>query len=129
MEILSEENQEKRLSLFKNSTSLPKSIELVLTTEEVNFLHRLLSHKIDKRNSQSAIQVFGQFDQFKQYVSLLYTKIEDSRSFSASLKVLHVVDSILIVKGISLLLGSVQSSWKLLKCISIGQLIEFIIDC
>ena len=86
MEILSEENQEKRLSLFKNSTSLPKSIELVLTTEEVNFLHRLLSHKIDKRNSQSAIQVFGQFDQFKQYVSLLYTKIEDSRSFSAPFK-------------------------------------------
>ena len=70
MEILSEENQEKRLSLFKNGTSLPKSIELVLTTEEVNFLHRLLSHKIDRKNSQSAIQVFRQFDQFKQYVLL-----------------------------------------------------------
>ena len=84
MEILSEENQEKRLSLFKNSTSLPKSIELVLTTEEVNFLHRLLSHKIDRKNSQSAIQVFGQFDQFKQYVSLSQTKIEDSRLSSAS---------------------------------------------
>ena len=68
MEILSEENQEKRLSLFKNSTSLPKSIELVLTTEEVNFLHRLLSQKIDGKNSRSAIQVFRQFDHFKRCV-------------------------------------------------------------
>ena len=73
MEILSEENQEKRSSLFKNGTSLPKSIELVLTTEEVNFLHQLLSHKIDRKNSQSAIQVFRQFDQFKQYVLLSNT--------------------------------------------------------
>ena len=71
MEILSEENQEKISSLFKNSTSLPKSIELVLTTEEVNFLQRLLSHKIDEKKSQSAMQVFGQFDHFKQYVLLL----------------------------------------------------------
>ena len=70
MEILSEENQEKRLSLFKSSSSLPKSIELVFTMEEEHFLHRLLSHKIDRKDSQTAIQVFGQFDQFKQYVSI-----------------------------------------------------------
>ena len=75
MKILSEENQEKRLSLFKNSSSLPKSIELVLTTEEVNLFYCLLSHKIDRKDSQTAIEVFGQFDHFKQYVSIFILHI------------------------------------------------------
>ena len=52
MEITSVENPEKGLALFKNNTSLSKTIELVLTTEEVNFLHRLLS----QLNKKSAIQ-------------------------------------------------------------------------
>ena len=60
------------MSLFQPSTSssthsnLPKSIDLNLTTEELSFLHRLLSYKIETQTSQTAIQVFGQFDQFKQ---------------------------------------------------------------
>ena len=69
---LCQENQETRMSLFQPSTSssthsnLPKSIDLNLTTEELSFLHRLLSYKIETQTSQTAIQVFGQFDQFKQ---------------------------------------------------------------
>jgi hypothetical protein len=56
------------MSLFQPSTStkIPKSIDLNLTTEELSFLHRLLSYKIETQTSQTAIQVFGQFDQFKQ---------------------------------------------------------------
>ena len=56
------------MSLFQPSTSsnLPKSIDLNLTTEELSFLQRLLSYKIESQTSQTAIQVFGQFDQFKQ---------------------------------------------------------------
>ena len=52
MEIFSAENQEKALSLFKNSTSLSKSIELALTTDEVINLHQLLS----KLNRKSGIK-------------------------------------------------------------------------
>ena len=60
------------MSLFQPSTSnstnsnLPKSIDLNLTTEELSFLQRLLSYKIETQTSQTAIQVFRQFDQFKQ---------------------------------------------------------------
>jgi len=69
---LCQENQETRMSLFQPSTSsstqndLPKSIDLNLTTEELSFLQRLLSYKIETQTSQTAIQVFRQFDQFKQ---------------------------------------------------------------
>ena len=52
MEITSVENPEKGLPLFKNNTSLSKSIELVLTTEEVIFLQGLLS----KLNKTSAVE-------------------------------------------------------------------------
>ena len=52
MEITSVENPEKGLPLFKNNTSLSKSIELVLTAEEVHFLHGLLS----QLNKKSALQ-------------------------------------------------------------------------
>ena len=51
-EMASVENPEKGLPLFKNDTSLSKSIELVFTTEEVNFFHGLLS----QLNKKSAIQ-------------------------------------------------------------------------
>ena len=69
---LPEENQDKRISLFlsndksQDNQGVPKSIDLVLTTEEINFLHRLLSYKIDMQTSQTALQVFGQFDEFKK---------------------------------------------------------------
>ena len=52
MENLSVKNQENGFSLLKNSISLSKFIELVLTTEEVVSLHHLLS----KLNRKSAIQ-------------------------------------------------------------------------
>ena len=52
MEIFSVESREKALSLFKNSTSLSKSIELALTTQEVTNLHQLLS----KLNRNSGIK-------------------------------------------------------------------------
>ena len=52
MEIFSVESREKALSLFKTSTSLSKSIELALTTEEVINLHQLLS----KLNRKSGIK-------------------------------------------------------------------------
>ena len=72
---LPEENRDKRIALFQSNlcndnenTGVPKTIDLMLTTEEINFLHRLLSYKIDMKTSQTALQVFSQFDEFKKYV-------------------------------------------------------------
>ena len=77
MEILSEENQEKRLSLFKNSTSLPKSIELVLTTEEVNFLHGLLSQlALQKMEGYShLVKLLNKMDEVLEKTSPVYSTV------------------------------------------------------
>ena len=81
MEITSVENPEKGLPLFKNNTSLSKSIELVLTTEEVSFLHGLLSQLIKKSATQKMegyihlVKLMNNLDEALEKTNPLYSTV------------------------------------------------------